>query len=54
MKTEIEFYLLRIYLHKAGWRVTFIETQNFDTGRNWWLLAFGWNRQDGVEVSVGG
>jgi hypothetical protein len=49
---EREIYLVRLYLRKGGWRITVLETMNFDTGRNWSLLAIGWDKQDGLEITA--
>ena len=41
---EREFHLLKLYVHKEGWRLAFIEIINFDTGNDWVLLALHWQR----------
>lgn len=53
MKHEIEFYLLRLYIRRGGWRITLFEIQNFDSGANWALVALGWDKSDGAELSFG-
>jgi len=52
VKSEREIYLVRLYLRKGGWRLTAIETMNFDTGKNWSLLAIGWDKKDGLEITA--
>lgn len=49
---EREIYAIRLYLRKGGWRITVLETMNFDTGNNWSLLTIGWDKDKGVELAV--
>ncbi len=49
---EREIYLVRLYLRKGGWRVTVLESINFHTGRNWFLLGIGWDKKVGLEITA--
>lgn len=49
---EREIYLVRLYLRKGGWRITVLETMNFDTGRNWSLLSVRWDKKDGIKITA--
>ena len=50
---EREFYFVRIYIRKGGWRFTLLETMNFETNQDWAFLRFSWDKKDGVELSSG-
>jgi len=50
---EIEFYLVRLYLRRGGWRITLLEIFNFDSGSNWALLCFAWDKSEGASITVG-
>jgi hypothetical protein len=49
---EREIYLVRLYIREGGWRITVLETMNFDTGGNWSLLTIGWDKKDGIEITA--
>lgn len=49
---EREIYLVRLYLRKGGWRITVLETMNFDNGADWSLLTIGWDKAEGIEFTI--
>jgi hypothetical protein len=48
---EIEFYLLKVYKHNLGWRVSFFEIQNFNNGVNWTALSLERHIQNGFVLT---
>jgi hypothetical protein len=49
---EFEFYLLKIYKHSQGWRMSLCEIQNFTDGKDFSLFSIENDKEKGFELSV--
>ena len=53
-RVERELYLARLYIRPTrheGWRLTVLETLNFNTSRSWAFVAVEWSKVSGLKIS---